>query len=229
MAFTVTVYDDNYPNNTKTVYLDIISRVPADGDGGDKYLLNVYTATNVYSDNANLTSVDPILISDLRRGWAQSFSVSSPITTNGGTLDVALDEEDSGALTLTIASGVYSGQQIADSLQEQLTASGTKYTATNWTSYRDSQVLYQDGKFVILSGSTKKSFNTSDWTDVSSARVTGGTVAGNLGFSTGYPNSYSLAATSSGVLIGPASAHVSINDAIKWAIMSISNNIDFSS
>jgi hypothetical protein len=230
VAYTVTVYDDAYPNNTKTVYIDLISRVPADGDGGDKYILSVYTASNVYSNNTSLTSVTPVLISDLRRGWAQSFSVSSPITTDGGTLDVALDEEDSGALTLTVASGTFSGQTIATSLQSQLTASGVKYGDSNWPSYRDAQVSYEDGKFVILSGSTKKSYNDStDWGATSSVHVTGGTLADSLGFTAGYSNSYDLATTTSGALIGPASAHVSIDDAVKWAIMSISNNIDFTS
>ena len=229
MAYNVTVYDEMYPNNSKTVYIDLISRVPADGDGGDKYILTVYTATNVYSDNTALTAVEPVLISDLKRGWAQGFSVSSPIVTNGGTLTVAIDEENSGALTLTVASGSYSGQTIADSLQLQLTASGVKYGTSNWPSYRDAEVMYEDGKFVIMSGSTRKSYNSSTWASTSSVKVTGGTAATALGFTTGYPNSYDLATTTSGALIGPASAHVSIDDAVKWGIMSISNNIDFTS
>ena len=229
MAYNVTVYDETYPNNTKSVYIDLISRVPSDGDGGDRYILTVYAATNVYMDNAALTPVEPILISDLKRGWAQSFSVASPITTSGGTITVAIDEASGGALSLTVASGTYSGQTIADSLEVQLTASGVKYGTTNWESYLNAQVKYTDGKFVILSGSTKKFFNSTTWDTTSSVKVTGGTVAGALGFTTGYPNSYDLATTTSGALIGPASAHVSIDDAVKWGIMSISNNIDFSS
>jgi hypothetical protein len=228
MALSVTVYSEDYPNNTKTVSVDLVSRVPAGADGDEQFILYVYTGTNVYSDVANRTAVDPIFISNMKRGWAQSFSVASPITTNGGTLTVAIDEATSEALSLTLASGTYSGQTVADSLHTQLTASGVKWGTTHELSYRNSQVKYEDGKFVILSGTTRKSFNSSTWSETSSVKVTGGTVASNLGFTTGYPNSYDLATTTSGALIGPASAHVSVDDAIKWALMCITNNIDFS-
>jgi hypothetical protein len=230
MAYNVTVYDDDYPSNTKTVYVDIVSRVPAGEDGDEKYILYVYAASTVYTNVTNRTAVPPIFISDMKRGWAQSFSVNSPVTTSGGTLTVAIDEADSGAVTLTTATGTFAGSVVADALQSQLrlTASGVKATSSNMLSYKNSQVKYEDGKFLFLSGSTKKSFNSSSWTDTSSIKVTGGTSAGNLGFTTGYPNSYTLAATTSGSLHGPASAHVSVDDAIKWALMCITNNIDFS-
>jgi hypothetical protein len=230
MALNITVYDEDYPTNTKTVSIDLVSRVPSGGDGDEKFIVYVYTAANVYSNVTNRTAVDPIFIADVKRGWAQSFDVASPVTTNGGTLTVAIDEATSGAVTLTLASGTYSGQTVADSLgsQLQLTASGVKAGATNELSYRNSSLKYEDGKFVILSGSTKKSFNSSTWDDTSSVKVTGGTVAGNLGFTTGYPNSYDIATTSSGVMHGPASAHATIDDAIKWAVMCITNKIDFS-
>jgi hypothetical protein len=230
MAYNVTVYDDNYPSNTKTVYVDIVSRVPAGEDGDERYILYVYAASTVYSNVTARTAVPPIFISDMRRGWAQSFSVNSPVTVSGYTLTVALDEADSGAVTLTTATGTFAGSILADNLQTQLqlTASGVKSTASNILSYRNAQVKYEDGKFLILSGSTKKSFNSSSWGDTSSAKVTGGTGAETLGFTTGYPNSYDLATTASGELHGPASAHVSVDDAIKWALMCITNNIDFS-
>lgn len=228
MAYNVTVYDETYPSNTKTVSVDIVSRVPVGEDGDEKYILYVYAGTNVYSNITSRTAVTPIFISDMRRGWAQGFAVSSPVTSDGGTLTVAIDEEDSGAVTITLASGTYTGQIIANSLQSQLTASGVKAGETNQLSYRNAQVKYDDGRFLILSGSTKKSFNSSDWSDTSSVKVTGGTAADTLGFTTDYPNSYDLATTASGVLHGPASAHVSVDDAIKWALMSITKSIDFS-
>lgn len=230
MAYNVTVYDDAYPTNTKTVYVDIVSRVPAGEDGDERYILYVYAASTVYSNVTNRTAVPPIFISDMKRGWAQSFSVSSPVTSDGGTLEIAIDEEDSGAVTITLASGTFSGQTVATSLQSQLqlTASGVKAGATNMLSYRNAQLKYEDGKFLILSGSTKKTFNSTSWDDTSSVKVTGGTAAGTLGFTTGYPNSYDLATVASGELQGPASAHVSVDDAIKWALMCITNNIDFS-
>ena len=230
MALNITVYDDTYPTNSKTVSIDLVSRVPASGDGDEKFIVYVYTAANVYSNVANRTAVDPIFISNIKRGWAQSFDVASPVTTSGGTLTVAIDEADSGAVTLNLDEGEFSGATIADNLQTQLqaTASGVKASATNMLSYRNAQFKYEDGKFVFLSGSTRNSFNSSTWSETSSVKVTGGTVAGDLGFTAGYPNSYDLATTSSGALHGPASAHATIDDAIKWAVMSITNTIDFS-
>jgi len=232
MAINETVYSPLYPNNTKTVTIDLVSRIPL-GEGGDeKYILSVSVGTNVYSDIANSTRISPIYIYEMRRGWAQGFSIDFPVVTAGGTLTIAIDEADSGAVTVDVASGTLSSSTLIQSLQYQLRAtasgSGVKATASNKLSYMNAEAVVEDGRLTFLSGSTKKSYNSSTWSETSSVKVTGGTVADELGFSTGYPNSYDLATTTSGALHGPASAHATMDDAVRFAVMSIVNQIDFS-
>jgi hypothetical protein len=146
------------------------------------------------------------------------------------TLQVTIDEADSGYVEVTLTSGSQTGTVLASDIQAQIqyeAVSGTKATATNKLSYLNAQVKYEDGCLLFLSGSTRESFNVADRTKTSSIKVVGGTGAENLGFTTGYPNSYDLALTSSHYLQGPASAHVSIDDAVRFALMSIVNQIDF--
>jgi hypothetical protein len=235
MAITETVYSAAYPNNTKQVVVDVTPRIPVGGDGDNKYIIWVYASTGAYTDNVARTPVNPIFLYEIRRGWAQSFNVNSPINTGGGgTLTVAIDEADGGAVSLAVAGGTLSGQTVAQSLESQLQAvasgTGVKVSAANKLGYLNSQVTYEDGRFLILSGSTKSSYNdSSNWSNTSSVKVTGGTLANALGFTIGYQNSFSLATSASGVMQEPRSAHGNIDEAIKWAVMSIANQIDYSS
>jgi hypothetical protein len=225
------MYSPLYPANTKTITIDLVSRIPV-GEGGDeKYVLSISVGTNVKDADGN--SISAVYIYNMKRGWAQSHSTSFPLTTAGGTVTVAIDEADSGAVTLTLESGTFSSQTLTQELQNQLRAtasgSGAKASASNMLSYLNSEVTVEDNMLTFLSGSTKKSYNSSTWSETSSVKVTGGTIADALGFYTGYPNSYDLATTTSGYLHGPASAHVTIDDAVRFAIMSIANQVDFSS
>jgi hypothetical protein len=229
MAISETVYSPSYPNNTKTVTVDLVSRIPVGQDGDEKYILSI--STTAYSNNTSRTSINPIYIYDIKKGWAQSHVLTTPISTDGGTLTIAIDETDSGAVSVTVASGTYTGPLLADHIETQLrtTASGSKSGASNYRSYMDAAVEFEDSRVTIKSGSVKSSYNSSTWSYVSSVHVTGGTVADELGFYSGYPNSYDLATTVSGALIGPASAITDVDDAIRYAIRSLSDQIDFTS
>jgi hypothetical protein len=230
MAITQTVYSPEYPNNSKTVTVDIVSRIPLGAEGDEKFVLYVYTSA--YSNKTSSTAIAPIYMYEMRRGWAQSFPLSSPITVSGSyTLQVAIDEADSGYVELDLTAGSQSVSVLAADLQYQLwyaAVSGTKAEATNKLSYLNAQVKYEDGCLLFLSGSTRQDFNNTDRTKASSVQITGGTGAENLGFTTGYPNSWSLASGASNSLHGPASAHVSLDDAVRFGLMSIVNQIDFS-
>jgi hypothetical protein len=230
MAITQTVYSPDYPSNAKTVTIDLVQRVPVGAGGDEKYVLYVYTSA--YSNYTNKTSISPVYMYEMRRGWAQSWIISSPLATSGGTLEVAIDEADSGYIELTVASGTHNLSTLALNLQTQVrnTASGTgaKVDADNKLSYLNAKVVYEDGRLTFVSGSTKDSFHATEWSDTSSVQITGGTAANDLGFTTGYPNSYDIAATTSGYLMGPASAHTTMDDAITFAVETIVNQIDFS-
>jgi hypothetical protein len=94
----------------------------------------------------------------------------------------------------------------------------------------NAQVSYTNNRLRIVSGSVKSSYNdTSDYTNTSSVKVTGGTEKNTLGFTTGYPNSMDLATTASGEIHAPASAVASVDDAVRFGIMTLVNQIDFTS
>jgi len=230
MATTQTVYSPEYPDNTKTITVDMVTRIPLGAEGDEKFVM--YVSTSAYSDVLSRTEISPIYIYDMRRGWAQSTQLSSPVTVSGDcTLQVVVDEDDANYVTLTVSSGSVAGTVLASNLQTQLKAtavSGTKSTATNKLSYLNAQVKYEDSRLVFVSGSTKSSFNDVSWSSTSSVKVVGGTGIDNLGFTTGYPNSYDMAAVSANYFQGPAPAHVSIDDVVRFAIMSLANQIDFS-
>lgn len=233
MAITETVYSPLYPNNTKTITVDMVSRIPLGSGGDEKYILYVYTSA--YSDNTNRTAINPVYISDLKRGWAMSHPVTTPITVAADkTLTVAIDEADSGAVTLTVSSGSYSGQNLATELQGLLTAtasgSGAKASASNRLSYLNAEVEFTDSAFLFKSGSIKSSYTASYSQGITtSVKVTGGTLASDIGFGDGYPNSYDLSSVASGTMHEPTSAVATTDDAIKFAIMTIQNQIDFTS
>lgn len=232
MALSETVYSPAYPNNTKTVTVDIQRKIPLGAEGDEKYILSI--STTAYSDNTNRTSINPVYMYDLKRGWAESFEVSSPITVSGGTLSLAIDEANSGAITVTLPNGSTAASAIAAHLQTAIRAtasgSGAKASATNQLSYLNAQVSYTNNRLRIVSGSVKSSYNdTSDYTNTSSVKVTGGTEKNTLGFTTGYPNSMDLATTASGEIHAPASAVASVDDAVRFGIMTLVNQIDFTS
>ena len=233
MALTEYVYDPAYPNNTKTVTIDLARRVPVGESGDEKYILTV--STSAYSNVTNRTTITPIIMYETRRGWADSFIISYPVTLSDATrtLSIAIDEANSGAITMTLPSGQISASNLASHIQTELrntaSGSGAKVNASNRLSYLNAQVLYEEGRLRILSGSVKNSYNnTSNWSNTSSVKVTGGNQADTLGFGTGYPNSFDLATTSSGEIHQPGSAVVTIDDAVTFGIMSLVNQIDFS-
>lgn len=229
MAVTQTVYSPQYPDNTKTISVDMVTRIPLGADGDEKFVM--YISTGAYSDAAARTAIAPIYVYDMRRGWAQSYPLSSPVTISGDyTIQVAVDEEDANYVTLTVSSGSIAGPMLASSLQTQLQAtaiSGSKASSINKLSYLNAQVRYEDSRLTFLSGSTRSSFNDTDRYKTSSVKIVGGTGLENLGFTTGYPNSYDMAAVSSNYLHGPSSSHVSMDDVVRFAIMSLANQIDF--
>jgi hypothetical protein len=234
MSITQTVYSTLYPNNSKTITVDIVSRIPMGAGGDEKYIIWVYPGAGVYTNNTTRVQPDPIFLYDIKRGWALSSSVSSPLTISTGTLDVAIDEADEGAVTVTLTTGTYAGSAIAAQIQTQInntaSGSGVKVGATNQLSYLNAQVKYEDSKFLFMSGSIKSSYNElTNYDNTSSIKIVGGTLKSALGFDTGYANSYDLATTSSGSLYGPSSASATIDDAICWAVMSIANQVDYSS
>jgi hypothetical protein len=230
MALSETVYSPDYPNNSKTVSVDIVRRVPLGAEGDEKYLL--YICTTAYSDNEVRTAIDPVYLHHIKRGWAESHPVTSPVSLNGLGFWVAIDEGGDGVFVPTV-SGSYSGSTIAAQIQENLraVASGVRADSYNKLSYLNALCEFEDNKFRIISGSVKSSYqDTMFWKNTSSVKVkvSGSDDSAALGFTLGYPNSFDLAVTASGNLHAPASAIATIDDAIRYGIENLMNQMDFS-
>lgn len=231
MAISETVYSPDYPNNSKTVTIDIVQRVPTGAAGDEKFILYIYTTA--YSNNTARTAIDPVFMYNMRRGWCEGFSMGASVTLAGTGLMVALDEDGDG-VQISTATGSYPGSTIASQIQDALrytAISGVRAASSNRLSYLNCQCLFQDGRFRIVSGSVKDSYNnTLNWNKTSSAKVKlGYGDAAVLGFTAGYPNSFDISTTASGILHAPGSALVTVDDAIRFGIETLINQIDFTS
>ena len=125
MAINVTTYDlDNYPDNAKTVTVDLKSVVATGSDGDEKYVLSADTSTTA----SGSATIQESFVSDTRVGWAMSNSrVSGPftITESNKNLKVAIDEDISGAITITVSTDAspQTGDSIAADIENKIKAS----------------------------------------------------------------------------------------------------------
>jgi len=190
MALNVTVFSPEYPDNQKTVTVDLKSMVGAGEQGDEIWVLSA--ATNAYSDNTSRTAISDILINKLKAGWSRSSGrVGSPYTVTGDAkyLRVAIDEDVSEAaeIELDTSNDPIPGSTVAADIQVKIRAlaqgSGAKANSSKRLSYLNARCIFSDNRFTIISGGTGNSFTGSSR---SSVRVldglTGSGCAAALGF-----------------------------------------------
>jgi len=185
MAVNIVVYDLlNYPDNAKTLTVDIKSVVPTGAGGDEKWVVSCDT-TSTASGSAAIqeTFVDGTLV-----GWAKSSTrVSDPFTISSSNLNmkVAIDEPVGSAtpIVLVVDASPVSGNSVATDIEAQIRAATvTGGDKAGNMSYLNASVYYVDGRFVITSGSVSNTFTGSGRTSV---RVDSGDtndVAVTLGF-----------------------------------------------
>ena len=179
MAVNVSVYDlVNYPDNSKTVTVDIKQVTPIGYEGDEQWVISV--VTSAYSDNTNRTAIQDVYIQSQRSGWLKGMQASGPFVIASGTngaFEIKIDS-DSTWRHIDIAPGTYSGDALADYLEEQIRALEVHVSATYELAYMNMSVEYTDGRFQFVSGSVSEHFTG---TNKSSVTIN----SGSLDYGTG--------------------------------------------
>jgi len=173
MATSLTVVDSvNYPDNTKTVSVDLKSIVDSLSEGDERWFLTVTTSAL----DASEASIDDELVSYTLNGFSKSSGLAStPFAVVSGTnyLNVSID----GSLSreITIPPGIYTGNSIATAIEDEIRslAEVGGLEAGN-LSFKNSSSDYLNGKIEIKSGTIS---NTYTGTGRSSVEITDGTTA----------------------------------------------------
>ena len=139
MAVNVQVYDlTNYPDNNKTVTIDIKQVTPIGYEGDEQWVISA--TTTAYSDIAARTAIQDIYLTDIKGGWVKSsgfksepFTISAAETEN--TLLIRIDNDvptetgisdlyDVGGSTywwmIVMDDGVYTGDDLAEHIEEKI-------------------------------------------------------------------------------------------------------------
>ena len=159
MAINVTVYDlEGYPENSKTVTLDLLKVVPVGALGDEKFILTC--RTNAYSNYTNKTTINDIFVQEFLCGWCKSSGFKGAVFTitsiNKG-LKVKIDDADK-FYDITLAEGTnLTGDAVAADVQEKLREL-TMDTSDSDKSlgYKNCRCSFTNSRFVIKSGTISK-------------------------------------------------------------------------
>lgn len=189
MATNVTVYDlDNYPDNSKTVSIDLKTVIPVGEEGDEKWVLQFYTTA--YSDNVARTAIPDIYVRDVKAGWAKSsglVGVGGKFTLDGSsnTMGVQVDSSSNVYyIELETGNNMTSAAIAADmedkirAVPDQVDFDDAEYTSA----YRNSSVELKNGKFYIISGSMSTYYTGSDKSSVDVTASGSDTCVDVLGF-----------------------------------------------
>ena len=171
MAVNVNVYDlQNYPDNNKTVTIDIKQVTPIGYEGDEQWVVSA--TTTAYSDIAARTAISDIYLLEMRGGWVKSSGLVTNstfnITSSNNKFRLRIDADiasgtdpqvKSGYWEITLTSGTaISGDQLADDMETQIRAlqNNADMDATYTLSYMNASVEFTDSKFKIISGSVSE-------------------------------------------------------------------------
>lgn len=185
MATNISVYDlENYPNNSKTVTVDLKKVTPYGAYGDEKWVLSASTTATA----SGSATIQGTFVDHMKVGWCKSNgTVSEPFTIDAThcTMKVAIDESISNAATITLdvsATGV-SGDAVAADIESKLgnlTVDGG--TKEGNLSYLNAKCYYENGKFILLSGGLADTYTGTGRSSVSVAAGASNDVSSTLGF-----------------------------------------------
>lgn len=186
MAVNVTVFDlENFPNNSKTVTVDVSELVPLGNSGEDTWVFSANT-TATASGGA---SIQKLYVSNTRLGWAKSSGLKSgpyDVTGSQRHLKVAIDEAIGNGVEIGLDSSALplGGDTVAKNLQRKINNTAKTGGAKEGNlAYLNASVEYTDGRFKIVSGNTSSDYTGSDRSSVAVADGTSTTgLAAELGF-----------------------------------------------
>ena len=169
MATNVTVYDlDNYPDNSKTVSIDLKTVIPVGEEGDEQWVIQFYTSA--YSDNVARTAISDLYVTDIKAGWTKSSGLVGvggkfTLTTSAKILGIKMDNStNTYYITLTTGTNLTSASIAADiETQIRVVPDQALFTDTEYTSaYRNASVDVANGRFRIVSGSMSSYYTGSE-------------------------------------------------------------------
>lgn len=186
MAVNVSVFDlDNFPNNSKTVTVDLSELVPYGNGGEDSWVLSANTSATA----SGSVAIQRLYISNTKWGWLKSSGLNSGpynVTDTQKNLKVAIDENiASGAeVTLSTSALTLGGDTVAKDLQSKIGALGkTGGAKAGNLAYLNAAVSFENGRFKVVSGTASSEYTGVDRSSVSIADGTSTTgLAAELGF-----------------------------------------------
>jgi len=186
MAVNVSVFDlVNFPNNPKTVTVDLTELVPVGNSGEDTWVLSAITTATASGGAA----IQRLYISDTKFGWAKSSGLKSgpySITSSQRHLKVAVDEDIGSAVEIALDASAQQvgGNAVAAELQSKISATAqTGGPKEGNLAYLNTTVLFSDGVFQIISGTASKEYTGPSRSSVVVADgVTTTGLAAELGF-----------------------------------------------
>jgi hypothetical protein len=173
MAVSISVIDSvNYPDNAKTVSVDIKSLVDAGSDGDELWFLVASTSARATGN----TSIDDELASYMLNGYSKTSGLTSPpYIVESGTNYLQVSIDGSVVREITVDPGTYSGDAFSDKLEETIRdLAGEGGLEAGNISFKNASVDYYNGRIRIKSGTTSNTFTAAG---KSSVAVTDGNTA----------------------------------------------------
>jgi hypothetical protein len=162
MATNISVYDLlNYPDNNKTITLDLKSVVGLGYGGDERWVVQSFSSATASGSSA----IQDVFADSIKIGWCKSSGIPSgpyAITHAAKCIKVAIDESISGGVDITLPPGeiAKSGDEVAADIQEALrNTTLTGLAKAGNLSYLNACCYYENRKFIITSGSMAKVFS----------------------------------------------------------------------
>ena len=186
MAVNITVVDSvNYPDNSKTVSVDVKSLVDSGSDGDELWFLVVSTSARASGN----TTIDDELASYMLNGYSKTSGLSSPpYIVASGTNHLKVSIDGSVAREIEVTPGTYVGDAFADEIQDLVRGLAEENEAEAGNlSFKNATVDFFNGRVRIKSGTTS---NTYTGAGKSSVTVTDGTTTTGLAAQVGFDLPY---------------------------------------
>jgi hypothetical protein len=186
MAVNVSVFNlEEYPNNPKTVTVDLAELVPYGNGGEDSWVLSAVTSATASGGAA----IQRLYINHTKYGYAKSSGLKSgpyDVTNVQKHLKIAIDEDVGSAVevALTVSALPIGGDAVARDLQNKINATArTGGAKAGNLSYLNAVVRFTNGTFEIVSGTAGQNYTGADRTSVTVIDgVTTTGLASELGF-----------------------------------------------
>lgn len=161
MAVNVSVFDlDNYPNNSKTVTVDLSELVPYGSGGEDYWVLSSRTSATASGG----ATIQRLYINDTKVGWLKASGLRAGpfnVTASQKHLKIAIDEAIGSGVEIALTENVLSlgGDTVAADIQTKIQALALVGGAKQGNlSYLNASVSFENGRFKIVSGTISSDY-----------------------------------------------------------------------